>query len=168
MNDYNDSNFIKWVHKCMGRVPGWLFSIICMTAILYLTLSTDPLGEEKIPLFPGADKLAHALMFAGLTLCLLFDYMRSHGWARLRLPVISMMSMLGMSVGIAIEYLQKWMALGRGFETADMAADAAGAILAGVFWMFAVGILELTDAERRGMAGKSGSAMKGSSELREK
>lgn len=166
MNDSNPT-LIERIHGWMRRVPRWIFTIVCMLAILYLTLMPDPLGEEKIPLFPGADKIAHALMFFGLTLCMLFDYMRSHGWKKPSLPRISLMSLIGMGIGIGIEYIQRWMALGRGFETADMVADAAGAIAAGMLWTLAGGVLQLTDAELQALRDASGQ-MKGSSELREK
>ncbi len=118
----------------MRRVPRWLFTGICLAVILYLTLMPDPLGHNDAPLFPGADKVVHGIMFFGLTLCMLFDALRARGWRRLPLPLTALITLIGIGVGIAIEYIQLAMALGRGFEYPDMIADAFGACVAGALW----------------------------------
>ena len=144
----NHTQFTERLHRFFSHVPAWIFSIICLLAILYLTLMPDPFGDQELPLSPGADKLVHELMFFGLTLCMLFDTLRSHGWKGLSLPVISLLSLVGMATGIGIEYLQEGMHLGRGLEYWDMAADAFGAIAAGALWTLMESFLTLTDEER--------------------
>ena len=134
------------IHRLMHRVPHWLLTILCLAAILYLTLSPDPLGEEDLPLFEGADKLAHGLMFFSLVLCALFDAMRARGWRKVPLPGVALITLLGMGLGIGIEYLQQAMGLGRGFEIADMAADAVGAVIGGTVWIFFAGFLRTADS----------------------
>lgn len=153
------------IHKWMHRVPHWLCTVLCLGVILYLTLMPDPLGDEELPLFPGADKIAHGLMFFGLTLCMLFDAMRVHGWSPLSLPAISVISLIGMGAGIGIEYLQEVMDLGRGKEFWDMAADAFGAIAAGALWILIGGSLTLTEDE---IKDRERERLKGSSEIHEK
>lgn len=153
------------IHKWMQRVPHWLCTVLCLGVILYLTLMPDPLGDEELPLFPGADKIAHGLMFFGLTLCMLFDAMRVHGWRPLSLPAISVISLIGMGAGIGIEYLQDVMDLGRGKEFWDMAADAFGATAAGALWILIGGSLTLTEDE---IKDRERERLKGSSEIHEK
>lgn len=149
----------------MRKVPRWLCTVVCLLAILYLTLMPDPFGDQDLPLFPGADKVVHGLMFFGLTLCMLFDEMRARGWRMLTLPVISLISIIGMGVGIGIEYLQDAMHLGRGKEFWDMVADAFGAIAAGTLWILISGTIALTDEE---IHRHDEEQLKGSSEIHEK
>jgi len=40
--------------------------MVVAAVILYGTISSDPAGVEHLPMFPGADKLIHAVMFGGL------------------------------------------------------------------------------------------------------
>lgn len=157
--------FPEKLHAWMKRVPRWLFTVVCLLVILYLTLMPDPLGDEELPLFPGADKIVHGLMFFGLTICMLFDEMRARGWKVLSLPVISLISLIGMGVGIGIEYLQEAMDLGRGKEFWDMVADAFGAISAGALWILFGGAITLTDEELHRI---SNSELRGTSEIHEK
>lgn len=138
---------IERFHAVMKNVPHWIFSVLCLIIILWLTLTPHPFGEEELPLFPGADKIAHGLMFFGLTLCMLFDYMRHSGWKHVSLLVIAVASMLGMGLGIGIEFLQRAMGEGRSYETMDMAADSIGAIVAGGLFAVFSGFLEQTEAE---------------------
>ena len=124
-----------------------MLSVLCLSVILWLTLFPDPLGDTDIPLFPGADKLAHGLMFFGLTLCMLVDLKRKRGWKELQLPQISIVTLIGMLIGIGIEFLQPL--VGRSFEFLDMGADAFGAVLAGTLWTFADGALTIDNEVRR-------------------
>lgn len=159
------NNFAERLHEFMRKVPHWLCSVLCLAVILYLTLVPDPLGEEELPLFPGADKMFHGLMFFGLTLCMLFDCMRTRGWRKLSLPIISLISLIGMGAGIGIEYIQEAMGIGRTKEFWDMVADAFGAIAAGTLWILTSGFITLTDKELRE---EKNPGFRGSSEIREK
>ena len=113
----------------MGRIlryiPPCLLSVATIAAILWLTLSPQPTGEIQMPLFNGADKVAHAFMFGFLTLCLWID----RGKLRKRdTPGGTLLcALIASSLGILIEYFQKWMDSGRSFEYADMIADICGA-----------------------------------------
>ncbi|MCH5223544.1 MAG: VanZ family protein [Muribaculaceae bacterium] len=122
------------VRSFLSGLPPWLFSTLTIIAILWLTLAPKPLGEKPPPLFPGADKIAHGIMFGGLTAMLLLDWQRKHDWkptinSRIWIDALS----CGM-FGILIEYLQDFLQMGRGFEYADMIADCAGALIIGLFW----------------------------------
>lgn len=106
-----------------------------LAAILWLTLSPSPLGEEEIPLFPGADKLVHGLMFFGLCGVLMFDTARASRRGRLSIAEVAALAAVATGAGIMIEYLQRWMQLGRSFDVIDMWSDAAGAFVAASLWI---------------------------------
>ena len=113
----------------LSRLPGHIFSILTFLAILWLTLAPKPLGENPPPLFPGADKLAHALMFGGLAMMILFDRQRKNQWKPVSLKRALWVATAVALLGIAIEFLQAAMELGRGFEVSDMVADIIGSFL---------------------------------------
>lgn len=104
-------------------------TILVGAAILWLTLAPHPIGDQEIPLFPGADKIVHALMFLGLCGIFLVE-MQIIG--KLRKSVAAVATICTILMGIGIEYLQRLMGLGRSFEAADMIADTTGALIAGI------------------------------------
>ena len=146
---------IEKLHSRMQRVPHWLLAATCLILVLWLTLSPHPLGDAKIDFFFGIDKVAHCVMFMGLTLCFLFDAMRAKGWHILTLPVISIWSIISMLIGFFTEYMQHAMHVGRAFEYPDMVADAFGAIAGGALWILIGGTFRLTDKEIRDIEDKS-------------
>lgn len=143
MNKNCTKGKVAQARRMLERVPHWLLSAVCLLVILWLTLVPDPLGDTELPLFPGADKVVHGLMFFGLTLCFLIDLKRSRGWKKLGLPQISFATIVGMLIGIGIEFLQP--EVGRSFEFWDMGADAFGAVFAGTLWTLVDGILTIDD-----------------------
>ena len=121
--------------KFLSGLPQFLFTGIVVIAILWLTLAPRPLGENPPPLFPGADKLAHAIMFGGLASMILLDWQRSHRWKKVSTVFAIFAAILSSLFGISIEYIQAAMHLGRGFEYTDMLADTIGAFLAAILWI---------------------------------
>ncbi len=114
----------NWLKRRFSWVPRWVASGLCLAAILWLTLSPKPIGELELPLFPGADNLVHGIMFGGLSLCLWWDL-----WRQGCLRAVAWATILAACIGAGVEVLQWAMHLGRSFEVADIAADAAGAFL---------------------------------------
>lgn len=115
----------------------WALTLITLAAILWLTLAPDPLPDEMdIPLFPGADKVVHGLMMAGLTWAACLDLMRKNRrlphWRRLRFVTVMVIVVLVCLFGGGIELVQKAMDMGRGADWLDFAADASGAVGAGL------------------------------------
>lgn len=119
----------------LSRLPGGILSGVTLMTILWLTLSPRPFGENPPGLFPGADKLAHAIMFGGFCAMMMLDWQRKHAWRKEEIGRILFFALLSTLSGIMIEYVQAYMNLGRGFEYQDMAADGAGALAAAVFWI---------------------------------
>lgn len=120
-------------HRICAHIPFWLPTAFTLALILWLTLSPDPAGTP-MPMFPGADKIVHALMFGFLAAILLFDWQRAHAWRPASKKVIWLMAAVSALTGVAVEYAQRAMALGRAFEWADMAADAVGAVIVAAGW----------------------------------
>ncbi len=112
---------LKWI-------PGYQLTLAVGVVILYLTLLPKPFGEEDIPLFPGADKLAHACMFGGLVLTYIFDRFRCSGIVKLRTAIYA--AILASVYGILIEILQLNMEMGRSGDVRDIVADIFGAFAA--------------------------------------
>lgn len=112
-------------------LPPWLLSIICFLAICWLTLAPQPLGDNEIPLFPGADKIVHAIMFGGFTFCIIVDWCRRRNWPPYpaTIKVCLLAPILPCLMGIATELLQDSMQMGRSGDEWDLVSDIAGAIL---------------------------------------
>lgn len=119
----------------ISRLPAWLFTVVTVMLILWLTLAPDPLGDDAPELFPGADKLVHGIMFGFLTLMILLDRQRRLHWNPLPFIFVWLAAAASAIFGIIIEITQLKMDMGRGFEIADMIADTAGAALAATLWL---------------------------------
>lgn len=115
--------------RVIYATPTYLVSCIITAIIAWGTLSPEPLPDDTPSWFdfPGMDKVVHALMFGALAYSLTIDL------SRRRIRRASLYAIIiSASLGIAVEFLQKWMGLGRSFEWEDMLADAIGAILLGL------------------------------------
>ena len=123
--------------EILSEMPKWSLSIVCLAAILWLTLAAKPLGDTDVPLFPHADKVAHAIMFGGFTLCILLDWSRKHGWQPAPAKVAAIAAGAAIALGIATEVCQQEMGLGRSGDILDLVADTTGALIvasAGTFF----------------------------------
>lgn len=109
----------------LSGIPQYQLPAVVGILILYLTLLPTPFGEESIPLFEGSDKVAHACMFGGLAIVIIFDNYRRSG--PLTLGVTILISLSCSLYGIIIEILQQVMDLGRSAEYQDIIADVIGA-----------------------------------------
>lgn len=134
MKEANLPGRLSDLKKLTERIPAWLPTGVLICAILWLTLAPHPLGDMEPPLFPGADKIAHAVMFGALAAAIMFDLARKP-WHSLRPAVAASAAAAASAAGIAIEFAQQSMQAGRCLEGADMVADATGAILAAALWL---------------------------------
>lgn len=127
------TDFLK---RIVSKLPGGTLPVVCACAILWLTLAPEPIGEEEIVLFPGADKLVHAIMFGGFALTLLIDLERKNGWKSLNDSTVWGAVWYSAAFGLLVECAQLLMGMGRSFEWTDFLADFAGAIVCGLLWSF--------------------------------
>ncbi len=114
--------------KRLRWIPPYQLTLSVALVILYLTLLPKPFGEEEIPLFPGADKVAHCCMFGGLALTFIFE--RKHIGRPLTLRHAFLASVVVSIFGIAVEFVQDAMQMGRSGDIYDGLADIAGAFAA--------------------------------------
>lgn len=133
--------------RIIENLPPWLLTAVTTAAILWLTLAPRPLGDMKPELFPGADKVVHAIMFGGLLLMIYVDKARSARWRPLHAFFIVAAMLVVIFFGTTIEFIQGSMNIGRSFDTCDILADAAGAILVAVIWYL---FTRLRDGRKQG------------------
>lgn len=122
------------IRKIIQKLPAWTLTTVCLAAILYLTLVPEPLPEDTPRLFPGADKVVHAIMFGGLTYCFLVDYKRKRGLSGRHLSLRATLFGIAVSIAVggAIEITQSEMQMGRSGDVVDLLFDGLGAIVAGL------------------------------------
>lgn len=125
---------MKRVREMLRRLPAWILTIVTLAVIFWLTLAPHPVGDMDIPLFPGADKIVHALMFGFLTFVILLDLSRGGEWRKIKGWELIISAAASIALGVVIEYIQRAMNLGRSFDILDMAADAVGPVLAVILW----------------------------------
>lgn len=113
--------------KILDRIPRFLTSAVVTAGVLYLTLAPRPFGSERIPLFEGADKVMHFMMFFAMAFAYHFDFRRGKkpvDEARLMGWIFVSLSAFG---GL-IELAQWKMRMGRSGDWYDLLADIAGAV----------------------------------------
>lgn len=126
---------LEKVKSIIEKLPPWILTAFTAVAILWLTLATHPLGNMKPELFPGADKLAHALMFGGLTLMIYTDRSRSLDWSRLSVGFVIEGAAISLAFGVFTELLQGTMSAGRTSDIFDILADGTGSLLVALLWL---------------------------------
>ncbi len=111
----------------MDIIPRFLTSAVVTAGVLYLTLAPRPFGSVRIPLFEGADKVVHFMMFFAMAFAYHFDFRRGKkpvDEARLMGWIFVSLSAFG---GL-IELAQWKMRMGRSGDWYDLLADIAGAV----------------------------------------
>lgn len=112
-------------------IKRWLYTVLTVIAIFYLTLVPRPLPDDMSIDIPGIDKVVHACMFGGLTFVVCFDYAyRRKRFAPLSGRTIAAIATFSALFGGAIEIVQQQMDMGRGGDIYDFLADATGCVTA--------------------------------------
>lgn len=113
--------------KILDRIPRFLTSAVVTAGVLYLTLAPRPFGSVRIPLFEGADKVVHFMMFLAMAFAYHFDFRRGKkpvDEARLMGWIFVSLSAFG---GL-IELAQWKMRMGAAAIGMTSLADIAGAV----------------------------------------
>lgn len=105
-------------------------TILTVATVLYATEWPDPLPEDTPPLFPGADKLIHAVMMGGIVAAVLFDLTRDRGRSILTSKNIRMTVLAVAVFSVIDEMSQSLLGLGRESDILDLLADWAGCLIA--------------------------------------
>lgn len=100
-----------------------------------------PASAESVPLFEGADKVVHAIMFGVLAAVFVWDENRGRGVERLNARKLLKAVGLSAVYGGVIELAQESMGAGRSGDWLDWLADVAGAVVAVVLCYFVVKII---------------------------
>ena len=119
------------LRNLIRKIPTGVCTIATTALILWLTLAPHPTGDVSLPLFEGADKVVHALMFGFLTWMFHIDLHKMTG-GKTGACGVWMCVLAALLIGVIIEWLQHIMALGRSMEVADIIADGAGAVCAAI------------------------------------
>lgn len=109
-------------------IKSWWPTAIVLIAVLWLTLSPNPLPDSDVELFAGADKLVHALMMGGLSAVLIIDFRRRrprHGHVVSAAEVVVLVICVTLFAAID-EWAQGAMGLGRTADIIDFFADVIG------------------------------------------
>ena len=112
------------MRKILDILPPFVLCISTALVVIYLTLMPKPLGDVHIPLFEGADKVVHFLMFFGFAGCCFVDYKR---WRMRNVALWAIFS--GVALGAIVEVAQEAMGIGRSGDWIDFVADTAGGVL---------------------------------------
>ncbi len=119
--------------RLINKLPAATFTVTVTAAILYLTLVPHPLPDNDFQLFPGADKVVHGIMMAGLLWAATLDrarYCARHKNSNPPKAPLTLYLVATILFGGVIELLQLVMNVGRGAEWPDFAADCIGALVA--------------------------------------
>lgn len=121
---------MRKIARILAQLPAYANTAIAVIAVLYLTLMPHPLPDNTPPMFPGADKIVHAVMMYLIATASAFDiYLRRR---QLSWHCMVMILTSTIAFGGAIEVAQYLMAMGRGAEWTDFLADCIGALVA--YW----------------------------------
>lgn len=108
----------------------WVVAEILLVFVL-LSLPGDHFSSQAKLFgdFP-MDKLVHVLLFGSLSMSFFVHFERGNNPFLKTVRAKALILIICILYGIGMEYYQKFYVPSRGFEVADMLADAVGAILA--------------------------------------
>lgn len=126
---------MKFITSILRKSPPYIFSLVILLAICWLTLVPKPLPDTEIELFPRADKVVHFIMFGSFAGALFVDMMRA-GVKRKAVVCAFIAAAVSSFFGIAVEYLQMAMDMGRSADSGDAIADVLGAVVTSAVFFF--------------------------------
>ena len=123
-------------------IPVGGFSALMILLVAYLSLDPDPLGEQKLQLFAGADKVAHFLLYLFTACVFIFDYAKFKLPHHTKLNHELLFMCCAMLLGLLMEIGQLALSNGRVYDNVDLVANCLGAA-AGFGWMHWRGLKKL-------------------------
>ena len=109
----------------------YVFVILWLLVIIILSLMPkSSIGIERVKLFKNADKIVHFFMYFILTVLLVLAFKKGKVCKPFCLLIISFFAV---SLGVLMEFLQKYLDIGRSFDTFDILANTTGVIFVIIF-----------------------------------
>jgi VanZ family protein len=131
-----DNKIIKKIFSLFSFEIRLLISALYLGIIVLLSLL--PIDDfPKVPLFPGADKLIHMMMYFLFSLLALWTFHVKTNIERWKLYLF----IIGW--GVFMEFLQITMRLGRHFSLLDICANISGVILGIALYKFVISKLKI-------------------------
>ena len=112
--------------KALLWVIGELLLIFILLSMASSDFSTSPKWFKNVTV----DKIVHVILFGSLAMSFFFYFEQSAAKSLKTTSAKALVLIFCILYGIGMEYYQKYYVPSRGFEVADMLADAIGAILA--------------------------------------
>lgn len=104
-------------------------SVLAVAVVIYLSLfNPSDVGLEDIRIW---DKLAHTIMYAGVSSVIWLEYLQNHP-APKTLPTVMAAVVFPILLGISMELLQQYLTLYRSGDLHDAIANTVGVILGAV------------------------------------
>ena len=121
--------------RFLRKLPVGISSGVMTLIVIYLSLSADPIGADKVMLFEGADKIIHFIMYFVLSSVYYLDY------AKFRLPHHTKLNAEAGLTAAAIVFsglmeIFQGLSGARQMDIFDFIANFAGAIAAFLFIKF--------------------------------
>lgn len=105
--------------------------------VLWLMLSSTPLGDAGINVGIGSDFYLHLFMCGAMSMFLCLDWQRKHQWRKMKFWGVLVASALAFVLCGIAEGLQAIPAIPyRYFDPMDLVAEAVGAFLIGILYYF--------------------------------
>lgn len=106
---------------------------IIWSVIIFILLAMPPvdLGTKPTIELSGLDKVVHFFLFGMMTWLWGYRQNRLEAPKKLSRQRVLMIVAIATAYGVVMEYVQRW--VGRDFDVWDMVADAAGAVVVGIW-----------------------------------
>lgn len=119
---------MKMIRLLSKRIPVGALSIFSVVLIAYLSLDGNPFNASEMRLFPGADKVIHALMYLVLSTVFVFDYARYMYPRKLSIWQTCLCPLCAFVYSLLMEALQAMTDAGRTADVWDAVANCLGAV----------------------------------------
>jgi VanZ like family. len=124
--------FFKRLSTRLFLPVGWT-----LITIMLLCLPGRTIPGEGLFSIPHFDKIVHILLFGGIVFWWGFHlYFRRSDSSKWRKTIV-FLAAFSIVLGIVLEFLQLYCIPNRSFDGGDIIADAAGALLAGLYHLYA-------------------------------
>lgn len=125
--------------KFTKKLCSWKLLPVSWTllTIILLCLPGATIPSAGIFAAKGIDKLVHVLLFGGIVFFWAFNLYACRGEKLKWRKTIAILAFLSIALGIVLEFLQLYCIPNRSFDGYDIIADSAGALLAGLYHVFA-------------------------------